>query len=112
MQARSHPKPSAEVLVVGELRLDFRRRVLLVGEKPVQVSRKERQVLAVLMRDPGRIVSYDELTERIWDGVGVNSNVLAVYLSRIRRKLRSEGAAGYLVTVRDIGQVMQEPTAE
>jgi len=102
-------EPSEEELVVGEVRFDVRKCLLLVGQKQVRLSRKEGQVLAVLMRDPGRMVSYDELTERIWDGVGVSSNVLAVYISCIRRKLRAQGVAGYLVTVRNIGQVMREP---
>ncbi len=60
----------------------------IVDGKPVKLPRKEFELLALLVENPGRIFSREELLERIWDDkVLVVDRVIDVYITRIRRKI-------------------------
>ena len=103
------PVASRDVLVVGELMLGPQWRMLLVGEKQLHLSAREHYLLDVLMREPGRVFSAEELVGGAW---GMQSNLgnrkVAVSVSSLRRKLRTEGASGYLKTVRGFGYVIRD----
>ena len=64
----------------------------------------EFRILAALMRNRGRLVTYAELAEAVWsqDG-GPGSNSLEVHVSRIRQKLEAGGEPRLIHTVRGIG---------
>ena len=109
VQARDRRiEANREVLVVGELTLDVDQRLVLFAGRDVCLTPKEREVLAVLMREPGRIFSGSELLDRVW-GVqpSVTSNLVAVTMSSIRRKLHAVEAYQSLRTVRGFGYVMR-----
>ena len=97
------------VLVVGELTLDVDGHQLLVGEKEVRLSAKERKLLSVLMRKPGLVFPFQELMGTVWGSGGESKDTLTVHMSSIRRKLHAENAHRYLVTVRGFGYVIRKP---
>ena len=97
------------VLVVGELTLDVDGHQLLVGEKEVRLSAKERKLLSVLMRKPGLVFSFQELMDTVWGSGGESKDTLTVHMSSIRRKLHAENAHRYLVSVRGFGYVIRKP---
>ncbi|WP_407572986.1 response regulator transcription factor [Deinococcus altitudinis] len=101
-----------EELAVGELVLDVQRRLVLFRRQEVRLTERERDVLAELMRGPGRVFSHHELLERVWGAetlvINENSNVLAVIVSGIRKKLHAANASGYLVTVRGAGYALRD----
>ena len=103
------PVSSRDVLVVGELMLGPQWRMLLVGKKQLHLSAREHYLLDVLMREPGRVFSAEELVESAW---GMRTNLgtrkVAASVSSLRRKIRAEGASGYLKTVRGVGYVMRD----
>jgi two-component system response regulator RegX3 len=100
--------PSPSMLVLGDLRLDLQWGMLIDGEKEVRLSVKERDLLAVLIREAGRAISVQELGERVWEGkLSVESRMVAVCVSGLRRKLRVQGLDGYLRTVHGAGYVLQ-----
>lgn len=101
---RRAPMPLRERVVVGDLVIDSGGRTLEVGGKPVKLAATEFRVLEYLAANAGIVLSRDQILEFVWgmsfDGSG---NVVEVYVSAIRRKLRAIGAADRLVTVWGVG---------
>ncbi len=85
----------------GELELDRRtRRVRLSGQE-IALTQKEFDLLAVLMEDPGAVVSRRRIVERVWGTHWYGpSRTLDVHISSLRRKL---GDMGWIETVRSVG---------
>lgn len=76
------------VLVQGDLRLDLARRQATRDERTLDLGPKEFGVLQVLLAARGRVVSAEELLERVWDeAADPFSSAVKVTISRLRRKL-------------------------
>ena len=76
------------VLTVGQLTLDPNRRVAERAGRPLPLTNKEFALLEVLMAASGRVVSAEELQERVWDAhADPFSNTIRVTLANLRRKL-------------------------
>ena len=91
---------SATSLVAGRLRLDLIRREADSGAGPAPLSEREFLLLRELMRHPGRIVSKQRLLSAVWRyHFDPGSNVVDVYVSRLRAKL----GAATIATVRGEG---------
>jgi two-component system, OmpR family, response regulator len=100
---RGRPERPA-VLEVGDLRLDPARREVRRGEHEIDLSAKEFALLETMMRRPGEVFSRLELIESAWDIAYENrSNVIDVYVRRLRNKLDDPSAATTIETVRGAG---------
>ncbi len=94
-----------DALEVGPLRLDQARHETTLGGEPLDLTRKEFELLRMLMRNAGAVVSRDQLIDEVWD---VNwfgpTKTLDVHVSGLRKKLGDDPAAPrYLHTVRGVG---------
>ena len=93
-------------LVGGRLRLDLIRREADSGAGPVPLSEREFLLLRELMRHPGRVVSKQRLLSAVWHyHFDPGSNVVDVYVSRLRAKL----GAATIATVRGEGYRIAVP---
>jgi two-component system OmpR family response regulator len=93
------------VLAVGDLRLDPATREVRHGDTAVDLSTKEFALLECFMRRPGEVLSRLHLLEHAWDFAYENrSNVVDVYIRRLRRKIGAEA----LETVRGAGYRLRE----
>jgi two-component system response regulator RegX3 len=94
-----------EVLHVGPVRLDAGRREVTVNEAPVDLSRKEFDLLALLMAHSGQVVTRDWCIDRLWwDQELTDTRTLDTHIKRLRRKLEPDPAnPRHLVTVRGVG---------
>jgi two-component system response regulator RegX3 len=94
-----------EVVVAGPVCLDASRRVVTVAGLVVPMSRKEFDLLAVLMSPVGRVRTRDELIDTIWSGRELTSTrTLDTHIRRLRRKIEDDlTCPRYLVTVRGVG---------
>ncbi len=94
-------EPERPVVVqVGDLRLDPATREVSRASKPIDLSAKEFALLETFMRRPGQVLSRLRLLEHAWDFAYENrSNVIDVYVGRLRRKLGSDA----IETVRGAG---------
>ena len=94
-----------EVLVVGPLRLDIDRRALTVDGLPVELSRREFDLLQLLMARPGQVVTRDACIDRLWfDADLADTRTLDTHMKRLRRKIEHDPAnPRHLVTVRGVG---------
>ena len=97
--------PAAGPLEVGEVRLDGARRSVTLAGEPLELSRKEFDLLALLMREAGSVVGRERLIDEVWDVNWFGSTkTLDVHVSGLRKKLRDDPAEPrYLHTVRGVG---------
>ena len=94
-----------EVLHVGPVRLDAGRREVMVHEVPVELSRKEFDLLSLLMSHSGQVVTRDGCIDRLWwDQELTDTRTLDTHIKRLRRKIEPDPAnPRHLVTVRGVG---------
>ena len=100
------------VLAVGDLRLDPATREVTRGSDPVALSAKEFALLETFMRRPGEVLSRFHLLEHAWDFAYENrSNVVDVYVRRLRRKIDEPFGRDSLETVRGAGYRLRREEA-
>jgi two-component system response regulator RegX3 len=99
------PEHHEEVLHVGPVRLDAGRREVAVDEVPVELSRKEFDLLALLMSHSGQVVTREWCIDRLWwDQELTDTRTLDTHIKRLRRKVEPDPAnPRHLVTVRGVG---------
>ncbi|MCE1175287.1 MAG: response regulator transcription factor [Propionibacteriales bacterium] len=93
------------VLQVGGVRMDTDRHELTVRGRPIQLALKEFELLELLLRNAGRVLTRGQLIDRVWgsDYVG-DTKTLDVHVKRLRAKLELDPAdPQLLVTVRGLG---------
>src|SRR6476646_2830956 len=98
-------KVEPELLRSGSLELDTTARELRVNGTSVELTGTELALLEYLMRNPGVVLSRDQLREQVWgDGFEPASNVVDLYVHCVRRKLKRAGADHDPIrTVRGLG---------
>ena len=98
---RGRTAPEDGSVQVGELEVDPRARRVRLGGRELDLTPKEFDVLAMLARDPGAVVSRRNLLDEIWETSWYGSTkTIDVHVAALRRKL---GDAGWIETVRGVG---------
>ena len=87
---RAEPAPAASVLTAGELRLETEAHRVQLGKDDVELSPMEFQLLRVLMSNPGRLLSREDLVRQVWNR-SVAERTVDTSVKRLRRKLEREG---------------------
>ena len=105
---RRRPAGEGEALQAGDLRLDPRARSAHRGERALDLTRREFELLEFLMRHPGEVVERRRLHEEVWGYTfDPGTNVADVFVGYLRRKLEADGEPRVLHTVRGIGFVLR-----
>ena len=92
----------ADTLTAGELTLDRRAHKVRVGQQEIVLTRKEYELLSLLMDNRGAAFSREQLLDRIWDyGYDGGTRTVDVHVQTLRAKLGSSG--GMIETVRGVG---------
>jgi two-component system response regulator RegX3 len=105
---RNAPDPvetGAPTLAAGPVRMDVERHVVTVGGGSVALPLKEFELLELLLRNAGRVLTRGQLIDRVWgaDYVG-DTKTLDVHVKRLRSKIEPEPSTPrYIVTVRGLG---------
>lgn len=109
---RRNLAPVAEtILRVGDLCLDTVQRRLSRGDRRVELSPREFEVLQVFMKEPGRTFSRDEICERIWEREHeYDTRTVEIFIMRLRKKLDRPGEDSLIRTIRSVGYVMKQTT--
>jgi DNA-binding response OmpR family regulator len=101
---RRHLDNRAAVLEAGPIRLDTVSREVTVGGRPLQLTAKELAILEYFMHHPGRVLTRVQVEDHVWNyDFAAESNLVEVYVGRIRRKLAAAGAGDAIATVRGVG---------
>ncbi|MGH3326192.1 MAG: response regulator [Streptomycetales bacterium] len=105
---RRHAEPEEllpSTLEAGPVRMDVERHTVSVDGAPAQLPLKEFELLEMLLRNAGRVLTRMQLIDRVWgaDYVG-DTKTLDVHVKRLRSKLEPDPSSPrYLVTVRGLG---------
>jgi two-component system response regulator RegX3 len=98
-------EPDDAALEAGPVRMDVERHTVSVSGRSVQLPLKEFELLEMLLRNAGRVLTRMQLIDRVWgaDYVG-DTKTLDVHVKRLRAKIEPDPAVPrYLVTVRGLG---------
>ncbi|MDX6284563.1 MAG: two-component system, OmpR family, response regulator RegX3 [Frankiales bacterium] len=93
------------ILEAGPVRMDIERHVVAVGGEQISLPLKEFELLELLLRNAGRVLTRGQLIDRVWgaDYVG-DTKTLDVHVKRLRAKIEPEPSTPrHLVTVRGVG---------
>ncbi len=80
-------KENSRIYTVGGLELNEETVEVAVDEKPVKMTPIEFKILQLLMKNPGRVFSADEIYDRIWNEKAVNTDTIMVHVRKIREKI-------------------------
>lgn len=106
-----HGTQSGQVLRYSDLTLDTGTREAKRGERTMQLSTTQYELIKLFMNNPRQVLTRDLIMERVWgyDFEG-ESNVLEVYISQLRHKLEEGGESRIIHTVRGAGYALREET--
>jgi two-component system, OmpR family, response regulator len=103
-QLRRPTARTSSKLVAGDIELDPTTRNVLRAGQPVQLTTREFQLLAYLVRRPNEVLSREQILKAVWGyDHDPGTNVLAVYIAYLRRKLTIDGDPPPIETVRSAG---------
>ena len=103
---RSAVTDAGDLLVLDDLLIDLAGRLATWQGRVLDLSRTEFDLLEVLVRNSGVVLSRDQLYDAVWDGaLEPDSKTLDVYISYLRKKLETDGHPRLLHTVRGMGYV-------
>ncbi|WP_431259550.1 heavy metal response regulator transcription factor [Roseateles chitinivorans] len=103
---------SETMLTLGDLQLDLARRKAFRGGQSIALTNKEFQLLALLMRRRGEVLSRTVLAEQVWDmNFDSDTNVVDVAVRRLRAKVDDPFETKMLRTVRGMGYVLEAPSS-
>ena len=107
---RSDTIAKETILRVGDLAIDLISRSASRRGKEIQLLPKEFQLLEYLVRNEGRTVSRAMLLQHVWDlHFDPSTNIIDVYVGRLRRKLDDQQAYPLIHTVRGVGYCLRAP---
>ena len=106
---RSLPGSDQDVLRFADLSLDRRTYEVKRGDRPIELTRTEFQLLELFLMNPRQVLTRSMIFERVWEyDFGPTSNSLTVYMGYLRRKTEAAGESRLLHTVRGVGYVLKE----
>jgi two-component system response regulator MprA len=113
---RAHLRRTAadriKILEFEDMKLDSSTRKVTRGEREIQLTAKEYDLLDLFMRHPRQVMTREVIFDRVWDyDFGGESNVLDVYIRYLREKLEEHGENRVIYTIRGVGYILREPEA-
>ncbi|WP_273844324.1 response regulator transcription factor [Rubrobacter calidifluminis] len=98
-----------EVLRVGDLEINRSTREVRRGERKIDLTAREYELLEFMAQNPRRVLSRDLLLSRVWEqDFALSTNVVDVYVGYLRRKVDVEGEKKLIHTIRGVGYALRE----
>ncbi|MFD6452679.1 response regulator transcription factor [Nocardia sp. NPDC060220] len=99
----------ADTIQVGEVMIDLTGHRVHAGSAPVDLTKREFELLAMLARNAGIVLGREQILSTVWGyDFSTDTNVVDVFVSYLRRKLEAEGVARVVHTVRGVGFVLRD----
>lgn len=99
------------LLKTADLQMDLLTRQVTRGGNKIELSAREFELLEFLMRTPSRVFSRVQLYEHVWGyGMDLESNLVEVYMQRLRAKIDKDYEQKLLRTVRGAGYTLDDPS--
>jgi two-component system response regulator MprA len=107
---RARPE-AADLLAFADMRLDTGTHQAYRGERPIELTAKEYELLDLFLRHPRQVLTREVIFDRVWGyDFGGESNIIEVYVRYLRQKTEAGGEPRLLHTVRGVGYVLREST--
>ncbi len=98
-----------EILRVGDLEVNTATREVRRGEREIELTTREYELLEFMAKNPKRVLSRDFLLSRVWDQeFGISTNVVEVYVGYLRKKIDIDGERKLIHTVRGSGYALKD----
>jgi len=95
---------SISLYKVGDLQMNLVKREVVRGNRKIDLTSREFRLLEHLMRSPGQVVTRTQLIERVWEyHFDPGTNLVDVYIQRLRRKIDDGADVRLIQTVRGVG---------
>jgi DNA-binding response OmpR family regulator len=105
---RRRPPRGSAPLKVGDLSLNVDTHEIARGERPIELTQREFELLEYLMRNERIVISRQRLLDEVWGYDPFSTtNTIEVFVSNLRRKLEAEGEPRLLHTIRGAGYVLR-----
>ncbi len=106
---RRQREDTATVLRYGPLTMDLAAHEVTIGDRRVDLTAKEYDLLELFMRHPQQVLTRDVIYDRVWGyNFGGESNIIEVYVRYLRQKLEARGEPRLIHTVRGVGYILRE----
>ena len=103
---RTVEQPDDKYMTIGEIFLDNERHMVYVDNKGIELTYKEYELLKLLMRNAGIVLSREMIMERVWDTeFEGESRTVDMHIKTLRKKLGD--SSKHIKTVRNVGYVME-----
>jgi DNA-binding response OmpR family regulator len=100
------------VLRYANLTMDTAAREVRVGERRVDLTTREYELLELFMRHPQQVLTREVIYDRVWGyDFGGESNIIEVYVRYLRQKLEAEHEPRLIHTVRGVGYILREESS-
>jgi two-component system, OmpR family, response regulator len=108
---RRHSGAPTHLLKVNDLQMDLMTRQVSRSGNDIELSTREFELLEFLMRTPGRVFSRVQIYEHVWGyGMDLESNLVEVYIQRLRAKIDKDHDDKLLRTIRGAGYALENPS--
>ena len=107
LRRRADPEP----FVLGDLAIDYDRRVVTVGGRPIELTPTEYDLLRILSTEAGRVVTYEALLDQLWSDRDKDEwKVILAFVKQLRAKLGEDAShPSWIFNVRGVGYRMPKP---
>jgi two-component system response regulator MprA len=96
------------LLTCADLRLDTRTREAYRGERRIDLTTREFELLLLFLRHPRQVLTREQILDHIWNNIAVDSNAIEVHVGRLRDKLEAAGERRLIQTIRGAGYALRE----
>ncbi|MEG0895653.1 MAG: response regulator transcription factor [Oscillospiraceae bacterium] len=102
-------KPQQECITCGGIVLNTLSKEVMVDDVSIKLTKREYSILELLMKNQGRVFSADEIYEKVWNDVAVNTDTIMVHIRNIREKIEIDSKnPRYLKVVWGIGYKIEK----
>jgi len=100
----------ASTLHLGDLTLNTATRLAIRGGRSIPLTQREYEVVALLMTSPGKICDRTVILDSVWgEGFDSGSNIVDVYVRKLRHKIDTGHAHKLIHSIRGVGYMMRQP---
>ena len=104
-----HEEENTNVFEVGGLELNTDTREVILDGKSIRMTPSEFKILELLIRNPGRVFSAEEIYERVWNEQAINTDTIMVHVRNIREKIEiNPKKPKYLKVVWGVGYKLEK----
>lgn len=105
---RVQPQSEEEVLTFADLRLNLATREVFRGDRLLDLTAREFELLLFFLRNPRRVLTRDQILDQVWGTIYVESNAIEVHIGRLRDKLEAADEPRLIQTLRGAGYALRE----